>query len=139
MMNIDATNLVIGRLATCVAKKALQGERMIIVNAEKSVVTGSKKSVMKRYIRKAEMEVKGNPEKGPHFGRKPDRILRRAVRGMLPMHSQRGRDAFKKVEVFIGIPKEFKSEKFATVENATNQSKNYLYLGDVSKALGAKW
>jgi len=45
-MIIDATNLIAGRLATFVAKKALLGEEIEIVNSEKAVLTGKKSDLM---------------------------------------------------------------------------------------------
>ena len=138
-MVIDATNLVIGRLSTVVAKKVLSGEHVTIVNAEKAVVTGTQQAALIRYKRRESMTAKSNPEKGPKFSRMPDRILRHAIKGMLPMKSSRGRNAFRKTKVYIGIPKELADKKFETIENAKNKSKNYQYLEDISKAMGAKW
>lgn len=138
-MEIDATNLVLGRLSTVVAKKVLGGEQVTIINAEKAVVTGTQQAALIRYKRRDGLTAKGNPHKGPKFSRMPDRLLRHAIRGMLPMKSSRGRDAFRKTKVYIGIPKELEGKKFETIENAKNKSKNYQHLEDISKAMGAKW
>ncbi|MFH1240540.1 MAG: 50S ribosomal protein L13 [Candidatus Diapherotrites archaeon] len=138
-MEIDATNLVIGRLSTVVAQKALAGESVTIVNAEKAVITGTQQAALERYKRRDSMTAKGNPHKGPKFSRMPDRILRYAIKGMLPMRSSRGRIALRKTRVYIGIPKELKGKKFETIENAKNKSRNYQSLEDISKAMGAKW
>ena len=48
-MIIDASDMILGRLATYVAKKALLGEKVDIVNCEKAVITGNKKSVFEKY------------------------------------------------------------------------------------------
>ncbi|RLF79623.1 50S ribosomal protein L13, partial [Thermococci archaeon] len=42
---VDAKNHVLGRLSSHVAKLLLEGWRVIIVNAEKTVITGKKRSV----------------------------------------------------------------------------------------------
>lgn len=138
-MEIDATNLIVGRLSTVVAKKVLGGEVVTIVNAERAVVTGTQQAVLIRYKRRDGLTAKGNPHKGPKFSRMPDRLLRHAIRGMLPMSSSRGRNALRKTKVYIGIPKELAGKKFETVENAKCKSKNYQYLEQISKAMGAKW
>jgi large subunit ribosomal protein L13 len=44
-MIIDATNATLGRLASFVAKQALQGKKVIIVNSEKAIITGDKKGI----------------------------------------------------------------------------------------------
>ena len=138
-MEIDATNLVMGRLSTVVAQKVLAGEQVTIINAEKAIVTGTQQAALERYKRRESMTAKSNPHKGPKFSRMPDRILRHAIKGMLPMSSSRGRDAFRKTKVYIGIPKDLVGKKFETVETAKNKSKNYQSLEQISKAMGAKW
>ncbi len=42
-MIINADNLIIGRIASFAAKKALLGEKVVIVNSEEAVMTGKKK------------------------------------------------------------------------------------------------
>jgi len=137
MILINAENRVIGRLATFVAKKALQGEEITIVNAEKAIITGSKKDAVRKYRSKMDIRGKGNPEKGPKFSRMPDRVLRRSIRGMLPWKSSRGRDAYRKVHAYIGIPEEFEGKAFT--ETPERQVKKFVELGIVCKLLGAKW
>jgi len=140
MILIDAKGLVMGRLASAVAKKALQNEEVVIVNAEKVVVTGTKKSVMQKFQKRFELAQKGNPRLGPKFSRMPDRIVRHSVRGMLPYKRSTGKTAFRKVKVFIGIPKEFEGKEFTQIETAKHNEKvGFVILGDVCKLMGAKW
>ena len=42
---IDGTNATMGRLASYVAKQALKGEEIAIMNCEKVIITGSKKNI----------------------------------------------------------------------------------------------
>lgn len=137
-MIIDATDLILGRMASVAAKKALLGEEIKIVNCEKAVITGSKKYLLEKYKSKRD---KGVPLKGPYFPRMPDRIVRRTIRGMLPYKKPRGRDAFKRVMCYIGVPDEFSREKTITIKEA-NLSKlptlKYLTIRQISKNLGAK-
>jgi large subunit ribosomal protein L13 len=137
MILVNADNKVLGRIATFVAKKALQGEEIVIVNAEKAIITGSKKDAVRKYRSKMDIRGKGNPEKGPKFSRMPDRVVRRAVRGMLPWKSSRGREAYRKVHAYIGIPEEFEGKAFE--EMPETKAKRFVEIGEVCKLLGAKW
>ena len=135
MVIIDATQLVLGRLASIVAKPLLQGERIVIVNAEKSIISGKKLSRLKEV--KTFLEV-GHPRKGPFHSRKPDQILRKTVRGMLPMRKPRGREAYKRLRVFIGTPEEFKDVETQTIHDA-NAGKlrcSYITLGELATEIG---
>lgn len=105
MILIDATNLILGRFATYVAKQALLGEEVRIINVEKAVVSGSRQNVL------AEMKqdrARGTPAKGPFIPRVPDRYVRRVIRGMLPYKKAKGTEAFKRILCYKGVPDEFK-------------------------------
>ncbi|PIN86448.1 50S ribosomal protein L13 [Candidatus Woesearchaeota archaeon CG10_big_fil_rev_8_21_14_0_10_44_13] len=138
-MIIDATNLILGRLATISAKKVLLGEKVDIVNCEKAVVTGNRAMILSQFKRKVDL---GIPLKGPYYPRMPDRIIRRTVRGMLPWKRTRGKEAFKRVMCYIGVPDEFKDKKIETIKEA-NVSKmpnlKYITVGEISKSIGGKW
>ncbi|MAG47401.1 50S ribosomal protein L13 [archaeon] len=137
-MEIDAKDLIIGRLSTYVAKEALMGEKINILNCDKAVLTGKKTEIFERYKRKIRM---GNPFKGPFFPRPADRIVRRLVRGMLPFNRTRGRDAFKRVMCYIGIPEEFKDKKLETFDKfhiKNTKSLGYVTVGEISEHIGAK-
>lgn len=107
-MIIDAKNMIAGRLATYVAKQALLGERVEVINAEKAVVSGTKEDVFERFAHRIE---RGVPGKGPFSPRMPHMILKRMIRGMLPYKQDKGRKAFKKIKCYIGVPKEFADQK----------------------------
>lgn len=132
---IDAKGLILGRMASIVAKRLLNGEQIIITNAEKAIVIGAKDSVITQYRAKRSLN---HPRKGPRFPRMPDRILKRTVRGMLPYQQSRGRNAFKNLKVYIGCPKEFSKEKSETLDKAKNfDNEMFVELGQISKYLGA--
>ena len=46
---IDAENAVVGRLASRVAKLALMGEDVLVVNAEKAIMTGNIEFIFAKY------------------------------------------------------------------------------------------
>ena len=136
MIFIDADGAVLGRLASEVAKRILNGEDITVVNAEKVLITGSRENVLNQYKL---MRFIGSTRKGPFFPRMPDRILRRTVRGMLPFRQHRGRAAYKRLKVFIGVPVEL--GKVQTEKAGARQLRNprYMPLGEVSRLLGAKF
>jgi large subunit ribosomal protein L13 len=137
MRVIDGSNMVLGRFCSYVAKELLEKQdEIIIVNAEKATVTGRKGYTIGRY--KMERDV-GSVRKGPRFPKEPDRILRRTVRGMLPMKTTRGKDAFKKLKVYIGVPKEYGDIAIEKHDEFKNKHvSNVLSLYEISKELGSK-
>ena len=140
MILLNAENMILGRLASFAAKQVLQGEQVTIVNAEKAIITGSKEDAMKKLKVKLDLQYKGNPRIGPKFSRMPDRVLRRAVRGMLPFKKKTGRDAFRNVKVHILTPAEFEGKEFTDVPTAkVHGVQKHVELGTVCKLLGAKW
>ncbi len=130
---IDASDTVLGRLASIVAKKLLLGEEIVIINAEKAIVTGSKEHVLERFMEKRE---RGDPIKGPFYPVRPDRVLRRAVRGMLPRKKARGREALKRLKVYIDNPENLQGEKIG--KGIEEIRCKFMYLGDICKHLGWK-
>ncbi|CAJ35368.1 50S ribosomal protein L13 [Methanocella arvoryzae] len=139
MVLINADGLIVGRLASLVARKLLEGDEIIIINAEKAILSGSRLNNITEY---RQTYVRGTTEKGPYFPKRPDQILRRTVRGMLPYKTQRGKDAMARLQVYIGTPSEFAGQPAVTLEQASYNrlsSFKYMPLGEVSKLLGAKF
>ena len=108
-MIIDATNLILGRLAAVAAKKALLGETIDIINCEKSVVTGTKSAILEKYLHR--WHLGRNPFKGPFYQRQPEKFVKRTIRGMLPYKQEKGVAALKRVKCFLGVPVEFADKK----------------------------
>jgi large subunit ribosomal protein L13 len=132
---IDADGLILGRMASIIAKRLLKGEKIAVVNAEKAVISGKKKSKIREA--KEFLEV-GHPGKGPMHYRRPDRILRRTVRGMLPYKQPKGKQAYKRLMVFIGVPDELKNREMETIEEAQAKKLTcpYFSLGELAKEMG---
>ncbi|UCE73124.1 MAG: 50S ribosomal protein L13 [Methanomassiliicoccales archaeon] len=137
MVVIDAENLIMGRLASNVAKLLLNGSEVIIVNAEKAIISGSKKRIIEDYYQKRNV---GTARKGPYYPRMPDRILKRTIRGMMPYKKPSGKEALKRLKVYIGIPKDLQDEPLSTIKGASATGKiKFIQLGEVSRGLGAKF
>lgn len=132
---IDAENLVLGRLASHVAQLLLDGEEVVVVNAERALITGEKEPILERYRFKREV---GSQRKGPFYPRMPHLILKRTVRGMLPYQKPRGREALKRLTVHIGVPHEVDATP-ESVEAARTDAHRALNLGEVARHLGASF
>ncbi len=135
---IDATDLIMGRLASYAAKRLLSGDRVVIVNAEKAVITGNKQAIVQRYKNKLQIRTASNPRRGPFQPRMPDRILRRTVRGMLPFKQAKGREAYHRLKVYIGVPEQYENKEKITVPEASTArlKSRYITLTTLSKELG---
>ncbi|MDO9098775.1 MAG: 50S ribosomal protein L13 [Candidatus Methanoperedens sp.] len=139
MTVIDANNLILGRMASTVAKRLLNGEEIKIINAEKAIISGRKDTTFDRYRLYVD---RGSREFGPRFPRRPDQIISRTIRGMIPHTKMTGRDAYNRLRVYIGVPPELSKENATTVEEASIMRLStikYTVLGDLSKKLGSKF
>jgi len=135
-MNIDATNLILGRVASFAAKKALLGETINIVNCEKAVITGYKKALLIEFKRKRE---RGIPSKGPFYPRSPEKIVKRTIRGMLPYKQEKGKKAFKRIRCYVGVPENIKNTETIKIADINKlPTLKYLKLEEISKYLGKK-
>ena len=106
---IDGKNAVLGRLASYVAKELLKGEEIAIVNVDEVIITGNKKNIKENFEKKRGRM--GSGQRGPKIHRTTEKIVKKSIRGMLPSHKTgRGREAFKRVKCYGGIPKEFEGK-----------------------------
>lgn len=130
MKIIDGKNATLGRLASYAAKEALKGEDIIILNCEQVIITGNKKDIEENF--KIKRGRGGSSQKGPFYIKSGDRIVKRTIRGMLPNYrTGRGRDAYKRIKCYIGIPGEFeKSKKIISKKKGMNK---FVKVGDVVK------
>ena len=136
---IDGDGLLLGRMASMVARRAMSGEEIAIVNAEKAVISGSRARVLANYGQKRS---RGSREGGPFFPRRPDHIVKRTIRGMLPYKRTVGSDAFRRVRVYVGVPVEFVGSEREVLEEAHMNRLNapkFVTVGAVSTFLGAKY
>jgi len=137
---VDGTNCISGRLCSKVSKLLLQGNRVSVVNSEKVMVSGNKYEVIESYKDKLEVSSVTNPIHGPFHPRRPDTIITKMIRGMVPKRKPSGMQAFKRLRVYIGIPDELKNSAMQTFDDAkiTKQQSFYISMGDVAKQIGWK-
>lgn len=110
---IDATDVVLGRLASHAAtilrgkNKATftphmdMGDFVIIVNASKVALTGSKLAQKKAYRHSGYPGGLRATSYSELLEKNPERAVEKAIRGMLPKTSL-GRDQFRKLKVYAG-------------------------------------
>ena len=119
---IDGTGAIFGRVCSYAAKKALEGNEVVIVNSEKVIITGNKKDIINKYdiLRKKG----GHSLKGPRYSNDSYRMLKKGIRGMLPdFRKGQGKLAFSRIKCYNGIPEELKDEKMMKV-NAPKKLKH---------------
>ena len=132
---VDATGLVLGRMATHADKRAILGDEVHIVNAEKAIIVGSsKKAIQEHYLFKRKV---GTERKGPFFPREPHLIVKRTCRGMINYQSSAGRAAYKRIKAHIGVPKELASAKAQSVPAAKREAHSYLTVSELASWLGS--
>src|SRR5207245_5745629 len=120
--DIDADGKVLGRLSTIIAQILSgkskptytpfldTGDHVIVINAEKIVLTGKKES--DKIYRSHSQYPGGLKERAARFVRaeKPERMIEEAVWGMLPKNKL-GRKMLKKLKVYRGANHPHEAQK----------------------------
>jgi large subunit ribosomal protein L13 len=134
---VDVSGLILGRAASAIAQRLLKGESIVVVNAEKSVVTGARQNVLAFYTAN---RARGSKRTGPHYPRYPDRIFRRTVRGMLPHLKTRGKEALDRLDVYIGVPSAVAAAPRQSIDVARSRPslRAPLTLEEITRLLGAR-
>lgn len=134
---IDASSLLLGRLSSIVAKQLLLGKSVAIVNSEKAVISGSRRSILEAAKRSLETKTHGAQSKAPKHPRRPEGIVRRAVRGMLPIDKPKGKTAYKRLRVYIDIPEDLTAQRAITLPEAkVGKGTIGLTVSEVAKNIG---
>ena len=105
------------------------------MNAEKAAISGKKQQIVQEA--KTFLEV-GHPRKGPYHPRRPDRIVSRTIRGMLPWRKPKGKEAYKRLRVYLGIPMEYENKTAQTIlEASADKLKSpYITVSELAKEVG---
>ncbi|MFH8080589.1 MAG: 50S ribosomal protein L13 [Candidatus Aenigmatarchaeota archaeon] len=133
----DATGKVLGRLASHVAKEAIRGETIHIINCEKAILVGNPTFIKEKYLNRIK---RGDPNHGPFFPRTPLGIVKRAIRGMIKYKKTLGKKAFKRIKVWVGVPDMLKNVPVEkdNIKNIDMIKTKYITVGELSISLGAK-
>lgn len=137
---VDATNCIAGRMCSHVSKLLLQGNRVAIVNAEKAMLSGNRYKTIDSYKEHLDINSVTNPIHGPFHPRRPDTILSKMVRGMVPKRKSHGISAFKRLRVYMGIPEGMKGARMESFDDSkiTKPESYYISIAEVAKQIGWK-
>ncbi len=135
---VDATDHIAGRLASHVAKLLLQGNRVSIINCERIMISGSRSNIIGEYREFLEISSIIHPEHGPYHPRRPDTIITRMIRGMLPRKKTSGREAHKRLRAYIGTPRNLGTSERIQFEKAkiTRPPTNYTTMENLGETVG---
>jgi len=137
---VHATNCVAGRMCSHVSKLLLEGNRVAIVNAEKAMLSGNRYRTIASYKEHLEINSVTNPIHGPFHPRRPDTILSKMVRGMVPKRKPDGISAYKHLRVYMGVPEDMKGADMKSFDDSkiTKPESYYISIGEVAKQIGWK-
>ncbi len=135
---VDATKCIAGRMCSHVSKLLLQGNRVVIVNAEKAMLSGNRYKTIDSYKEHLRINSVTNPIHGPFHPRRPDTILSKMVRGMVPKRKPYGINAFKHLRVYMGVPEGMKGAKMESFDDSkiTKPESYYISIAEVAKQIG---
>ena len=137
-MIINAENLILGRFGTFVAKQALLGEEIKIVNCKNAVIIGRKKEILARY---KEKQLRKTPRKGPFIPKTADRFVKRTIRGMLEYNKGRGKEAFKRIKCFKSVPESLQGKEIIKLDKFNvfkTRNINFIKVQEICTYLGGK-
>jgi large subunit ribosomal protein L13 len=137
---VDITNCIAGRTCSRISKLLLEGNKVSIINAEKAMISGNRYKTIDTYKEDLEISSVTNPIHGPFHPRRPDTILTKMVRGMIPKRKASGIEAFKQLRVYIGVPEKLSREESKIFEDCRIRKPEsyYITVGDVAKQIGWK-
>ena len=134
----DGKDKVLGRLGSAVAKQLLQGKKIAIVNAEQIIISGNLPDIVHKYKTRLDLRDGADPTHSPYWSRRPDMLVKRIVRGMLPYDRKSGRNAYKQLRVFIGVPEALKDSKPIELKSKSPKTLYswYVSVAELTETLG---
>jgi len=137
---VDASGQIVGRMCSRIAKLLLSGDSVVIVHADKALLSGNRSSVMGDFFDRLKIASVVHPKHGPFHPRTPSGILTRTVRGMIPRTKSSGIAAIRRLRVYTDIPKGMEKIAFTNFEEAkaTKPLAYYIPLGEVAQRIGWK-
>ncbi|RNJ76957.1 MAG: 50S ribosomal protein L13 [Nitrosopumilus sp. B06] len=136
---VDATGHIAGRLSSHVAKLLLQGNRVSIINCEKIMLSGTRANIIKEYRDFLKINSIIHPKHGPVHYRRPDTMITKMIRGMLPYgRKPSGVAAHKRLRAYIGSPRELKPLEKIQFEKAkiARSSSRYTTMDELGSVIG---
>jgi len=134
-MCIDATNLILGRMSSLVAKLLRSNHAVTVVNCEKAVVSGQRLAILEHATTEREF---GAVLVGPYITRRSDAFVKRCIRGMMPYKRPTGKVQFDRLKCYIGHPAEItaKAETLPKAAATRLTRVSCTTVGEIIKHLG---
>jgi large subunit ribosomal protein L13 len=138
VLYVDASGQIAGRMCSIVARELLSGKRVVVLNAEKALISGRSTSVFRQWQARLEIYSHVNPMYGPIHPRRPDNILHRMVRGMVPKTKAKGVGAMSRLRVYMGVPAKYADVKASKFDDAlaTRPLPSYTTVAEIAKNIG---
>lgn len=135
---VDGTNLIAGRVCSNVAKLLRNGNRVSIINCEKIMISGKKSSIVGEYEDFLKISSIIHPRHGPFHPRRPDTIIKRMIRGMLPKEKPSKKTDLARLRTYIGVPNEVKGLERIQFDNSkiTKVPSRYTTMAELSRYIG---
>ena len=135
---VDASGQIAGRLCSKIAAQLLSGKRVVVLNAEKALISGRGSSVFRQWQARLEIYSHVNPIYGPIHPRRPDNIIRRMVRGMVPKTKSKGKSAMGRLRVYMGVPSKYAEVKTSKFDDALARRPipQYVTIAEIAKNIG---
>merc|ERR1711909_73148 len=141
---IDGRGHMLGRMASIVAKLILNGQKVVIVRCEEINISGNFYRNKLKYLDFLRKRCNVKPSRGAFHFRAPSKIFWRAVRGMTPHKTERGKDALKRLQTFEGVPPPYDKKKKMVIPSALKvlrlkAGRRYCSLGRLGHEVGWKY
>jgi large subunit ribosomal protein L13 len=123
-----------------VAKLLLNGNSVVIINADKVLLSGSRANIMQDFFDRLKIASVVHPKHGPFHPRTPAGMLTRMIRGMIPRSKTSGLEALRRLRVYIQPPEDLAKATYTNFEEAkaTKPLAYYTSLGEVAQRIGWK-
>lgn len=132
---IDGYYSKLGRLGSEVAQLALDGKKIAVINAEYIVRTGSEEDLISDYQKRREI----GSDSGPDYPKRPDKIVKRAIRPMIPYKKKRGQKALSNIRIYLGNPYDGEGQMWnSQISTNVYYTKKFMTIGEIAEKIGWK-
>ena len=102
------------------------------------MISGRKANIVDEYKQFLKIASILHPKHGPFHPRRPDTIMKRMVRGMLPKEKPSKKTDLERLRTYVGIPSQLKTLERTQIENAriTKSTSNYTRMSELGKYIG---
>lgn len=101
---VDATGHIVGKLASKIAKKLLEGYTVAVVACENAIFTGPLERHILKYKAWKQKRCVVNPQRGAFHYKEPSKYFFKVLRTMVQRKTNRGGEALRRLTCYEGIP-----------------------------------